>query len=151
MDKFHFKALAFNALSIDELYSLLQLRSEVFVVEQKCVYQDVDGFDQEAIHVCGYSGNELVAYSRVLAPEAKYPGCSIGRVITRHKARGTGLGNALLQESIAYCHKQWPQAEISLSAQEYLEEFYKRHGFETESAAYMEDGIPHIKMTKKAG
>ena len=150
MDKFQFKTIPFSGLSSEELYSLLQLRAEVFIVEQECIYQDVDGLDQEALHICGFSGSELVAYSRVLAPGVKYPGCSIGRVVTRQKVRKTGIGKNLLREAIACCHKEWPTAEISLSAQEYLEEFYKSYGFETESSAYMEDGIPHIKMTKKS-
>ncbi|MAX07523.1 MAG: GNAT family N-acetyltransferase [Gammaproteobacteria bacterium] len=150
MSKFQFRTQKFKTLNAHELYSLLRLRSEVFVVEQECIYQDIDDFDLDAIHVCGHNDGEIVAYSRLLAPGIKYVGSSIGRVLTKQTNRGTGLGKALLKESIAQCQQEWPAADISLSAQKYLEKFYSGFGFETKSAAYMEDGMPHIQMTKKS-
>lgn len=144
----------FDELSTDDLYQILQLRAEVFVVEQDCVYQDVDGFDQGALHVLGRltgdKGAPLVSYTRLLPPGVKYEGASsIGRVVTRETARGGGNGKALMQNSIAFCQQHWPDSAIVISAQQYLEKFYRSLGFVTETEAYSEDGIPHIRMRLK--
>lgn len=140
----------FDDLSLDELYSILQLRAEIFVVEQDCVYQDVDGFDQGAMHVMGRivgeRGSELVCYTRLMGPGVKYQAASIGRVVTRAASRGGGLGRALMQQSIACCREHWPGQAITISAQQHLEGFYGELGFVTESEPYDEDGIPHVRM-----
>ena len=141
---------SFDELSNSELYGILQLRAEVFVVEQDCVYQDVDGFDQVALHVMGQrdrgEGPELVCYTRLLAPGVKYEGASIGRVVTHMSVRGGGIGKALMVKSIAYCRDRWPGVPVTISAQQHLERFYSELGFRTESEPYDEDGIPHIRM-----
>lgn len=141
----------FDVLSPYELYQILQLRAEVFVVEQNCVYQDVDDFDPQALHVNGHlqTGDKetsLVCYSRLLPPGIKYETAGIGRVAIKKSLRGKGLGNALMQQSIAHCHKEWPGEVITISAQQHLQKFYTEQGFTVESKPYDEDGIPHIKM-----
>ena len=140
----------FDELSTEYLYRILQLRAEIFVVEQDCVYQDVDGFDQEALHVMGQladdEGSQLVCYSRLFPPGIKYETASIGRVVTRESARGGGNGKALMVNSIRFCQQHWPDKAITISAQQYLEKFYNSLGFVTESEPYAEDGIPHIRM-----
>ncbi len=141
----------FNELDTHVLYSLLQLRAEVFIVEQNCAYQDVDGMDQQALHVTGHLHNAgqqpmLVCYTRLLPAGSKYENASIGRVITRKTVRGDGYGKILMQRSIACCREHWPGEAITISAQQYLEKFYTELGFTTESEPYDEDGIPHIGM-----
>lgn len=141
--------LRFDELSTGDLYGILQLRAEIFVVEQDCVYQDVDGFDQQALHVMGQlpgAEHRLVCYTRLLPPGVKYDGASIGRVVTRESARGGGNGKALMVNSIAFCQQHWPGEAITISAQQYLQKFYTELGFETLSRPYDEDGIPHIRM-----
>jgi len=142
--------LRFNELSTEDLYRLLQLRAEVFVVEQGCAYQDVDGYDHEALHVMGQLSGadeaQLVSYSRLLPPGAKYEGASIGRVITKKSIRGGGAGKALILNSLAFCRQHWPGLIITISAQAYLQKFYIGLGFENVSEPYDEDGIPHIRM-----
>jgi ElaA protein len=142
--------LRFDDLSTEDLYQILQLRAEIFVVEQDCAYQDVDDFDQEGLHVMGqlsdYDEAQLVSYSRLLPPGAKYEGASIGRVITKKSARGGGVGKALILNSLALCKEHWPGKVITISAQLYLQTFYSDLGFETDSEPYDEDGIPHIRM-----
>ncbi len=141
----------FNELSRQELYSLLQLRAEVFIVEQCCAYQDVDGMDQRALHVSGHLHNAdqqptLACYARLLPPGSKYESASIGRVVTRKSVRGNGYGKILMRQSIACCREHWPGETIRISAQQYLEKFYTELGFTTESGPYHEDGILHIGM-----
>lgn len=141
--------LPFAQLSPASLYALLRLRAEVFIVEQNCVYQDLDNYDQQALHLFGEQGERVIACARLLAPGVKYPAASIGRVTTALGTRGTGSGRELMQIAISHCTKQWPAAGISISAQAYLESFYNSLGFKTVSAPYMEDGIPHIEMHRK--
>lgn len=136
----------FKELTTNELYAILQLRSEVFVVEQNCVYQDVDGFDKQASHLLMYSGDDLCAYSRLIPPGLKYESASLGRVVTRGSARGGGHGRALMVATLEHCRSLWPQAGVTISAQAYLEKFYQSLGFVTESEPYLEDDIPHIQM-----
>ena len=142
--------LRFNELSTEDLYRVLQLRAEVFVVEQDCAYQDVDGYDHEALHVMGQLSGadeaQLVSYSRLLPPGTKYDGASIGRVITKKSIRGSGVGKALMLSSLAFCRQHWTGKGITISAQAYLQKFYIELGFETVSEPYDEDGIPHIRM-----
>ena len=138
----------FPELSNDELYTILRLRAEVFIVEQECIYQDIDNSDQVAVHVMGSQAGELVCYSRLLPPGAKYQTASIGRVVTSHSARRGGHGKDLMARSIAYCDEMWPGKGLTISAQQYLETFYQGMGFVTASAPYLEDGIAHVKMTR---
>ncbi len=146
MSTLQWRCLNFSQLTLDQLYALLRLRAEVFVVEQDCPYQDLDGNDQLGLHVLGLKGDILVAYTRLLPPGLKYDGCSIGRVVTSPQLRRDGLGKQLMQFSIDSCQQHWPEQEITISAQQYLENFYQGFGFLTESDPYQEDGIPHIRM-----
>ncbi|MDD9891242.1 MAG: GNAT family N-acetyltransferase [Gammaproteobacteria bacterium] len=141
---------SFSELSNAELYSFLRLRAEIFIVEQQCIYQDLDDFDQEAVHVCAYADRKLVAYTRLIAPGIKYPGASIGRVITKSCSRNRGIGSEIVACALRTSKALWPYSPITISAQEYLQNFYARFGFEKQSDAYMEDGIPHIEMTVAA-
>lgn len=138
----------FSELTTEELYIILRLRSEVFVVEQKCIYQDIDNYDQDALHVCAYANNELQAYTRIIKPEIKYIGASsVGRVLTNPSSRSQGLGKEIVMAAIKQCNEVWPSLPITISAQQYLEKFYSELGFDKKSDAYMEDDIPHIEMT----
>ena len=143
-----FKIKRFNELSVAELYDVLQLRSEVFVVEQNCVYQDIDGKDQKALHVLGYYQNELTAYSRLFDAGNYFDEASIGRVIVRQKFRKFNFGHELMWFSIAAIEDNFNQNAITISAQEYLKIFYESHGFVQTSAMYLEDDIPHIQMKR---
>ncbi|WP_288984962.1 GNAT family N-acetyltransferase [uncultured Flavobacterium sp.] len=143
-----FKIKRFNELSTEELYSLLQLRSEVFVVEQNCVYQDIDGKDEKAIHVLGYYNNELVAYSRIFNKGYYFDEASIGRVIVSPKYRDKKFGHNLMRFSMNAIKENFNETTITISAQEYLKKFYESHGFIQTSEMYLEDDIPHIQMKK---
>ena len=136
----------FDELLPTEVYSLLQLRSEIFVVEQQCVYQDMDGKDNAALHVLGWSGNELVAYSRIFGPGDYFPQASIGRVAVRQSHRGKGIGLLVMKKSIEAVQTRFGSTDIALSAQSYLKDFYTDLGFIPQGNEYLEDGIPHIKM-----
>ena len=146
MNSIDFISKTFRQLSKEELYQILQLRAEVFVVEQNCSYQDLDDLDFDSYHLCGYLHEELVAYSRVIKPGLKYSGSSISRVITKSTVRNLGAGKALIKESINECRKHWGQEDIFISAQERLKNFYDDIGFEINSHSYLEDGITHIEM-----
>ena len=141
--------LNFNGLNVLQLYQIMALRSEVFIVEQNCVYQDADEKDINGFHVFGVSKNEVLAYSRILPPGVSYEQPSIGRVVTSGKIRGNGFGKILMQHSINFCHELFPQMDIVISAQQYLERFYIDLGFVKISEMYLEDNIPHIKMKLK--
>jgi ElaA protein len=143
-----FKIKPFHELSTDELYSLLQWRSEVFVVEQNCVYQDIDGKDQKAIHVLGYSDDVLVACSRLFKPKDYFEYSSIGRVIVKESYRDKKWGHELMRVSIAAVQSLFQETNITISAQLYLKNFYESHGFVTVGESYLEDDIPHIEMRK---
>jgi ElaA protein len=136
----------FNELTLEELYALLQLRSDIFVVEQDCVFLDPDDKDQAAIHVLGWVESELVAYARVFGPGDYFPEASIGRVAVKKEYRGKGLGIQLMQASIKAIEERFGTSHIALSAQKYLERFYHDLGFATEGEGYLEDGIPHVRM-----
>src|SRR5699024_6842929 len=136
----------YEELSIDRLYAVLAARVAVFVVEQDCPYQDVDGLDRCALHVSAWPGETVLAYARVLPPGGRYAEPSIGRVLTARAARGTGLGRELMQRSIAAAARAWPGRALRISAQQYLERFYRELGFETVSEPYPEDGIAHVEM-----
>jgi ElaA protein len=139
--------LRFRALGVDDLYDALALRAEVFVIEQACIFQDLDGADRDSGHLLGRDGaGGLQAYLRVVDPGVKYAEPSIGRVITTAATRGSGLGHRLIDEGIARCHAAWPGQAIRIGAQARLEGFYARHGFMRDGADYIEDGIPHCEM-----
>lgn len=142
-----FSLKSFVELSNTELYSILQLRAEVFVVEQDCVYQDLDGKDEMSHHVLGFSDDFLAAYTRIVPPGISYDDyASIGRVVTSMKARKHGYGKALMNKSIGFCKELHPDYDIKISAQTYLLKFYNELGFKKVGEGYLEDGIPHIGM-----
>ena len=142
----------FDALSVDDLYDALALRSQVFVVEQNCVFLDADGADRHSGHLLGRDdAGVLQGYLRIVDPGVKFAEASIGRVITSEAARGTGLGHRLVAEGIARGAAAWPGQPIRIGAQSRLESFYARHGFVREGGDYIEDGIPHCEMLRKAG
>ena len=137
----------FDELTSAELYAIMQLRNEVFVVEQNCVYQDADDKDQQSYHLAGWDGAILVAYTRIIPPGISYDKASIGRVVTSPKYRKTGTGKILMQESISKTFRQFNCLEIKIGAQVYLTKFYESLGFFKTGDEYLEDGIPHIEMT----
>lgn len=139
----------FNELDTTELYNILQLRSEVFVVEQDCVYQDLDGKDVKAIHVIGKKEGEVVAYTRVFAPGDYFAEASIGRVVVKRNQRKYGYGKVIMEGSIKAVEEELSTKTIRISAQTYLLKFYNSLGFKKEGAEYLEDGIPHVNMVKK--
>ncbi len=140
------KGLTFEELTTTDLYQLLQLRSEVFVVEQDCVYQDIDGLDQQAIHVLGFKDQEMLAYARVFKPGIYFKEASIGRVIVKGNSRGQDIGHLLMKKCIHLIQQNFETASIRISAQQYLIKFYEYHGFTSVGEGYLEDGIPHINM-----
>lgn len=171
--------LRFDQLSREQLYALLRLRSEVFVVEQDCVFQDMDGLDDQAMHLLGVrvavdsaqgreepakrAGNtqqsrpppiltttELVAYVRCFPAGLTFDEASIGRVVTRQSARGGGLGHVLMTEAIRALVAQWGSQPIRIGAQAHLKSFYEHHGFADAGKPYVEDGIPHLEMVRPA-
>ena len=136
----------FSALNLQELYALLRLRSEIFVVEQQCIYLDLDGKDTEALHVLGWKGSELCAYCRVFRPGDYFEEASIGRVAVLSEFRGKGYGARLMEFTIQAIQKEIGDCPIAISAQAYLQRFYEELGFKPEGELYKEDGIPHIRM-----
>jgi ElaA protein len=142
--------LAYDALSRDQLYALLRLRSEVFVVEQNCVFQDMDGLDDRAMHLLGIRAAELVAYVRCFPAGVTFDEASIGRVVTRPDARGGGLGHLLMTQAVKALEAEWGAQPIRIGAQAHLKSFYERHGFVDVGKPYVEDGIPHLEMLRGA-
>ena len=138
---------SFDELIKNELYDLLKLRSEVFVVEQNCVYQDIDDKDIKGTHFFGQDGSDLIAYLRVMEVGVLYPNhISIGRVVVKQTHRNKKLGNEILANAIDFCRKKFPKTPIKISAQTHLKSFYNQLGFEFKGEAYLEDGIPHCAM-----
>ena len=138
----------FEALTTNELYAILRLRSEVFVVEQDCVYQDLDDKDKKALHVIGWYGNTIVAYTRIFDVKLYFNEASIGRVVVEQKHRSKGFGIDIMNASIDAIKKHYNQAQIKISAQTYLIKFYNKLGFKEQGKPYLEDGIPHTAMIK---
>lgn len=132
----------------DVLYAALRLRSAVFVVEQQCLFHDMDGHDMQALHLMGWRGKDLLAYARCFAPGAHYAEASIGRVATRLDARGGGLGHQLLARALELVHATWGPQPIRIGAQARLKNFYRQHGFVDTGIAYVEDGIDHVQMLR---
>ena len=137
---------SFGELTVTELYAILQLRNEVFSVEQNCVYQDADDKDQPALHLCGWDENILAAYCRILPKGISYDHPSIGRVVTSLQYRKGGYGRLMMQLAVKKTMEQFNDPVIIISAQSHLKKFYESIGFAQISDEYMEDGIPHIKM-----
>lgn len=138
----------FDQLSPHQLYSILQLRNTVFVVEQNCVFQDADDKDQNSYHLMGFHENKLVAYTRLIPAGEIYEQVSIGRVVTSHLIRGAGAGRELMKQSIDAAYALFGKQPIKIGAQLYLKKFYNSFGFEQVSEVYLEDGIEHIYMIK---
>jgi ElaA protein len=145
----------FDELSLNQLYDLLKLRVDVFVVEQTCYYPDLDSNkdqldrNKETLHLLGYQGEHIVAYLRILAKGQSYEDyISIGRVAIAAEARGSGLGHELMREALSLCEQFFPCENIKISAQEHLVDYYQQHGFKQVSAMYLEDDIPHVSMVK---
>ncbi|EAR02814.1 GNAT family N-acetyltransferase [Maribacter sp. HTCC2170] len=139
----------FNELTNSELYGILQLRSEVFVVEQDCVYQDLDGKDQKAVHILGIKDQKVVAYTRIFKPGDYFNEASIGRVVVKENERKYGYGYDIMNASIKAVQDNFNKTTIHLSAQTYLKKFYNSLGFKEIGEEYLEDGIPHIGMLRK--
>ncbi|MBL7738059.1 MAG: GNAT family N-acetyltransferase [Chitinophagaceae bacterium] len=139
----------FDALTPGELYVILRLRSEVFVVEQHCVFLDMDNKDQSCYHLMGWQADQLVAYTRLMPPGISYPEPSIGRVVTSPAARGSGAGKLLMEKSIAETERLFGKVSVKIGAQLYLKKFYASLGFEQSSEVYDEDGIDHIEMIRR--
>ncbi len=139
-----------SELTVAQLYALLKLRSAVFVVEQRCVYQDIDGDDLvgENRHLLGWRDSELVAYARILKSEEEFEPVVIGRVIVSSSVRGEKLGYQLMEQALASCRQNWPQKAIYLGAQAHLQKFYASFGFVPVTEVYDEDGIAHIGMAR---
>jgi ElaA protein len=142
----HWQTSVFEALNTLELYALLQLRQEVFVVEQACVYQDLDGMDLNATHILCWEDKRLLAYQRCMAPGVSFPDSAIGRIVVAPAARGRRIGRELVQRGIQYNLTHWPNSAIQIGAQAYLEAFYTSLGFVSQNDQYIEDGIPHLHM-----
>jgi ElaA protein len=136
----------FSELAIAELYAVLQLRNEVFVVEQDCPYQDADNKDQKSFHCMGWYNETLVAYTRIIPAGISYTEASIGRVVTHPQYRGNGIGKELMQLSIQHAFDLFGGDRIKIGAQLYLKKFYEALGFIQCSNVYLEDNIPHIEM-----
>jgi ElaA protein len=136
----------FNQLNSVELYAILALRSEVFVVEQNCPYQDIDQQDQKGQHVCFYKKEELVAYARILPAGTTFDSTSIGRFLVKKTHRQKHLGHDLIQTCLAFIKENYSSSLVKISAQQYLIDFYAQHGFQTVGDGYLEDDIPHIEM-----
>jgi len=136
----------FDLLTPGELYDIIKLRNEVFVVEQNCVFQDADDKDPYCHHLTGSMDNEISAYARIVPAGVSYPGISIGRVVTKQKYRNRGLGKELMSQAIIECDHLFGKQSIKIGAQLYLKNFYESFGFKQTSDMYLEDNIPHIEM-----
>ena len=145
----NFSIKTFQELTTSELYELLQLRSEVFVVEQDCVYQDIDGKDLKALHVLGEKEGKIIAYTRLFNSGEYFDTPSIGRVVVKDTERKYGFGHDLMKASIQAIIDTYNETTITISAQTYLQKFYESHGFKQVGEGYLEDGIPNIRMVRK--
>ena len=137
---------SFNQLTLQELYTILTLRTDIFVVEQVCPYPELDGKDPDCLHLLGKENGELIAYLRMLPAGLSYASASIGRVAVRPSHRGQGLSREMMEQAITYIGEVWQEEQIQIGAQAYLEDFYRSLGFDCISEPYLEDGISHIEM-----
>lgn len=135
-------------LAPDKLYALFAAREAVFVVEQNCIYQEMDGLDLAALHLIAWDGDEVAACLRLLAPGVRYPQAALGRIMTVQVYRGKGLGRALMSRGLLHADALYPGGQ-HISAQTYLEQFYRGFGFVPVSGVYLEDGIPHLAMERR--
>ncbi len=142
------KIKSFETLTVQELYDILRLRSEIFVVEQNCVYLDLDGKDKKALHLFGIFEDKIVAHARLLKPGISFVHASIGRVTVDSNYRDRKWGNDLMRQAIAGVLHHYGETQITIGAQLYLKKFYESHGFVQTSEMYLEDDIPHIQMDK---
>jgi ElaA protein len=142
----NFIVKTFSELNTTELYEILQLRSEIFVVEQDCVYQDIDFKDQNALHVFSRKNNKIITYTRIFKPGDYFKNASIGRVLVLASERKFGFGHKVMKASITAIKTHFKVDIITISAQKYLTQFYETHNFVQLGEAYLEDGIPHIEM-----
>lgn len=138
----------FDDLTADEVYTILCVRQQVFVLEQECLYLDADGKDRHAFHLMGFDGGDLVAYARILDAGVSYDEISMGRILTTEKVRGNGAGIELMEVGIDQIHKQYGNVPIRISAQTYLLKFYEKFGFRSTGKEYLEDEIPHTEMLR---
>ncbi len=148
MQTIQWRCQNFDDLSTSDLFTILKLRQDVFVVEQACAYPDIDDVDLKAMHLSAWSQDSLIAYARLMAPGLTYAEASIGRVLVAREARGKHLAQQLMQRALSTLAELYPEAPIKLGAQEYLLSFYTRLGFSAVSDVYLEDGIPHLDMLK---
>lgn len=145
----NWKIKEFESLSVNELYDILKLRSEIFVVEQNCVYLDLDGKDKTGLHLIGEFEGKIVAYSRLFKPGISFDNASIGRVVVDANYRDRKWGHELMREAITGIKKHFGESKITIGAQLYLKKFYESHGFLQTSEMYLEDDIPHIEMKRE--
>ena len=152
MTEIQWKIKSFSRLGIDELYELLKLRVDVFVVEQNCPYPEMDDKDRhpETLHLAGRrKDGELMAYLRILPPGLSFKEVSIGRVVVAKESRRQGISDIMIKKALGQINRIWPNENIRIGAQVYLKKFYEFHGFEAASESYFEDGIPHIDMIRR--
>ena len=151
MSKLVWEVKTFQQLSPNQLFDFLQLRVDVFVVEQRCAYRELDEYDRhpEARHLSGRNVvGQLIAYARILPSGLRYPEVNLGRFVVRTDSRKQGVGHHLLQTALQEITRCWPETPIRISAQDYLQKFYEQYGFVRVSEVYLEDGIPHVEMVK---
>lgn len=143
-----FALLPFDALSVDDLYACLRLRAEVFVVEQECAYQDLDGLDRHGLHVLARDvTGDLRGYARLLPPGVDFAdACAIGRIVTSPTVRRAGAGRPLVRQALGHCRRLWPGVDVRIRAQTYLLGFYREFGFVEYGGEFLEDGLPHRLM-----
>lgn len=141
--------LPFDELSPAQLYAILRLRSEVFIVEQQCIFLDMDNKDQHCWHLSAWKHGKLLAYTRIVPKGISYTEASIGRVVTAPDERGSGIGKLLMEKSIMLLHNKYGKIPIKIGAQCYLKKFYMSLGFEISGDTYLEDGIEHVEMLLK--
>jgi ElaA protein len=141
---------ALDELTAAQLHTVFAAREAVFVVEQACAYQELDGWDLAAEHLIAWDDVQLAAYLRVLAPAVRFEEPSVGRILTAKSHRGTGLGRELVRRALTHLDSKYPLLAVRISAQSYLEHFYRSFGFVPDSEPYPEDGIPHIQMLRRS-
>lgn len=147
--KLRWECKAFNDLSANEVYTILCVRQEVFVLEQECLYLDADGKDRNSFHLMGFDGDDLVAYARIVEPGISYEEVSIGRILSSEKARGTGAGLELMEQALSRIESIYGKVPVRISAQSYLLKFYQKFGFQSTGKEYLEDEIPHTEMLRQ--
>lgn len=149
MSNIIWKIKSFEEITTSELYKIIKARVDVFVVEQDCPYPDLDGYDQQAVHIWAEQDQDVLAYCRIFNNGIKYPETSIGRVLTTEKARGKSLGKQLIQYAVETIENRFYTSEVRISAQDYLLRFYSGFGFKDTGKKYLEDNIPHTEMFRK--